>query len=124
MKQREPKLKKNVTECTEAAKADLYESVNNLMTAGLPVCEIVKMVMKAAAKEKLTKRQNELTEETKAEFIGQIIDIFEDFLSEKKMTLENPEKKEDECAANIYGSDYGNLQSELENLIENWGIEK
>lgn len=88
------------------------------------MCEIVKMVMKAAAKEKLTKRQNELTEETKAEFIGQIIDIFEDFLSEKKMTLENPEKEEDECAANIYGSDYGNLQSELENLIENWGIEK
>lgn len=65
-----------------------------------------------------------------AEFIGQIIDIFEDFLTEKNITLENPEKEEnqdvqpDEEQAIIYGSDYGELQTNLESLLKNWNIIK
>lgn len=58
----------------------------------------------------------------KAEFIGQIIDIFEDFLDEKKVILDNDEKEEDEDAANIYGTDYGYLQQQLEELLRNWNL--
>ena len=61
------------------------------------------------------------------EFIGQIIDIFEDFLDDRGIVLDNPERDEDEDlnpeeAANIFGSDYGDLQSEIEDTLENWGI--
>lgn len=60
------------------------------------------------------------------EFIGQIIDIFEDFLDDRKVILDNPERSEPgvdpESAANIYGTDYGDLQSALEELLANWGI--
>lgn len=68
-----------------------------------------------------------ITNETRAEFIGQVIDIFEDFLEEKGITIDNPEKTEDpnedpDCIANIYGTDYGMLQDQLEELLQNWGI--
>lgn len=57
------------------------------------------------------------------EFVGQVIDIFEDFLDTKKIVLENDEKLEDvDVAANIYGADYGVLQTELEDLLENWKL--
>lgn len=63
----------------------------------------------------------------KAEFIGQIIDIFEDFLDEKGIVIENPERLEDpdfdpENPVNIYGSDYGDLQTQLEATMVRWGI--
>ena len=58
------------------------------------------------------------------EFIGQVIDIFDDFLALRSIDLENDEM--DECDedndAVIYGSDYGELQSQLENLLFNWGL--
>lgn len=61
------------------------------------------------------------------EFVGQIIDIFEDFLDERGVLLENPERDEDpdadpESVANIYGSDYGELQDAIEDTLVNWGI--
>lgn len=57
------------------------------------------------------------------EFVGQVIDIFEDFLDTKKIVLENDEKLEDvDVAANIYGADYGVLQTVLEDLLENWKL--
>ncbi|MBQ7416583.1 MAG: hypothetical protein IJV18_00585 [Acidaminococcaceae bacterium] len=61
------------------------------------------------------------------EFIGQIIDIFEDFLDEKGIVIENPERDEDpnidpEESANIYGSDYGALEDEIKELLVNWKI--
>ena len=56
------------------------------------------------------------------EFLGNIIDIFEDFLENKNIDIENPEKDDEEDAAIIYGSDYDELQDELEIMMRNWEI--
>ena len=61
-------------------------------------------------------------EHEKAEFLGQIIDIFEDFLEERGVRLDNPEREEDDDAAIIYGTDYGELQSQLEALMVGWRL--
>ena len=63
----------------------------------------------------------------KAEFIGNIIDIFEDFLDEKGVTLESPERDEEmeldgDNAANIYGSDYDSISDSLEALLRGWKV--
>ena len=55
------------------------------------------------------------------EYIGQIIDLFEDFLEEKGVEIENDERDEDDYAAIIYGTDYGYLQDSLEQIMRNWG---
>lgn len=52
-----------------------------------------------------------VNEMNKPELIGNIIDIFEDFLDEKGIIVPNPERDEDpeldaESSANIYGEDY------------------
>lgn len=63
--------------------------------------------------------------EEKLEFLGQLIDVFEDFLDEKGIMISNPEKNEDpDNLANLYGTDYGNIQSALEKTLMNWGILK
>ncbi len=54
------------------------------------------------------------------EFIGQIIDIFDDFLEEKGINIPNEEKEESENPAVFYGSDYGEVQSQIESLLYNW----
>lgn len=54
------------------------------------------------------------------EFIGNIIDIFDDFLEEKGIQIPNPEKEESDSPAVFYGSDYGAVQNELESLIHAW----
>lgn len=72
----------------------------------------------------------ELTEENSSEFIGQIIDIFEDFLDEKNIVIPNPEKDDnrdsyedpDSEIANLYGSDYGEIQTALEDMMDRWDI--
>lgn len=56
------------------------------------------------------------------ELLGEIIDIFEDFLEDKEIDIENEEKKDSENPAIIYGSDYGKLQSEIEDLLIGWKI--
>ena len=63
----------------------------------------------------------------KTEFIGNIIDIFEDFLDEKGVTLEQPERDDEielnvDCAANIYGSDYDSISDSLEALLRSWKV--
>lgn len=58
----------------------------------------------------------------RTEFIGQIIDIFEDFLEEKGIDIPNDEKAESEGPAIIYGTDYGELQSCLEGMMLNWSV--
>ena len=70
-----------------------------------------------------------LTQDNMQEFICDIIEMFEDFLNEKGITIENPEKqeainngKDAESLANIYGTDYGWLQSECEELIDYWKL--
>lgn len=75
----------------------------------------------------------------KSELVGQIIDIFEDFLAERasvdkdtatvSIKIDNTERLEaieagntlDETAI-LYGSDYGEIQTNLESLFLNWGI--
>lgn len=60
----------------------------------------------------------------KEEFIGQIIDLFEDFLDEKNVKISNPEAVEngEENAAIIYGSDYDTLHDQIQSVLENWNI--
>ena len=65
-----------------------------------------------------------LTENNIAEFEGQIIDEFEDFLDEKGIKIVNPESVEEENAANIYGQDYGRLQQSIENAMESFDVVK
>ncbi len=60
-----------------------------------------------------------------SEFLGQSIDTFEDFLEEKGIDIPNEEKDDrddPEPAAIIYGTDYGQLQTALEELMLGWGI--
>ena len=68
-----------------------------------------------------------VTNEDKPEFIGQIIDTFEDFLDEKGIVIPNEERDFDEDldaenSANIYGSDYDNIASSLIEIMERWHI--
>lgn len=72
---------------------------------------------------------NMITPENQPEFIGQIIDIFEDFLTEKGVTLNNPEiqKAIDEGEdpkdlAIISGSDYSSLQDSLTAMLTEWHV--
>ena len=63
------------------------------------------------------------------DFIGQMIDIVEDFLEEKGVTIDNPEKTDepDETAAIIYGSDYDALAEKFKgfaNSILPFDVEK
>ena len=62
-------------------------------------------------------KQNDLPE-----FVGQIIDIFEDFLEERGVVLQNQERDEDEYTAIIYGSDYGQLQDMINDALKNWDL--
>lgn len=65
------------------------------------------------------------TERDRLEFIGQLIDVFEDFLEQKGIDIPNSEKEDDDDIDNIailYGSDYGQLSDELEAVLRNWGI--
>ena len=59
----------------------------------------------------------------RAEFLGQIIDIFEDFLDAKRIQIPNPEKEDSvEDAVNIYGTDYDDLRNRLAGMMAIWGI--
>lgn len=63
-------------------------------------------------------------EKERLEFIGQIIDIFEDFLEEKGIEIQNDEKEDSENPAIIYGTDYGDLSDNIENMMMSWGVLK
>lgn len=64
----------------------------------------------------------ELPDEDKPEFIGQLIDVFEDFLDEKGIVIENEEREgdEDEDEAIIYGSDYDEIADGIREIISRW----
>ena len=51
-----------------------------------------------------------------------IIELFEDFLDEKGIVIPNDEKDQDPDASNIYGTDYGNLECRLEDLLIRLGM--
>ena len=59
-----------------------------------------------------------ITKEDKKEFIGQVIDVFEDFLDEKGIVIPNEERDtnpdlEPEGSTNIYGNDYDSIKEKL-----------
>ena len=61
--------------------------------------------------------------QSRMEFLGQIIDIFEDFLEEKGVEIENPDRETD-AGCIIYGMDYGKLSDQIEEMLMNWGVLK
>lgn len=68
-----------------------------------------------------------INEMNKPELIGNIIDIFEDFLDGKGVIIPNLERDEDpeldaESSANLYGEDYDSLSASLENLLRSWDV--
>lgn len=63
----------------------------------------------------------DIDENERAEFIGQLIDVFEDFLEEKGINIPNEEKEDSDDPAILYGSDYGYLESEIMDTLVNWG---
>lgn len=71
-----------------------------------------------------------MTNNDKLEFIGQIIDIFEDFLDEKGVKIDNPDRDMDSVGdascdnVNIYGCDYSDLSGRIESTMTNWGFFK
>ena len=100
--------------CNELAKNDLLE-----------VREYINAKHQKECKREITK----LNADDKAEFYGQLIDVFEDFLDARGITrddLKNPDRddiedREDtEDAAIIYGEDYDELREGLSTVIENW----
>lgn len=73
---------------------------------------------------------SKLNRDTLGEFVCEIIEHFEDFLDMKGIKLENPEKQEaidagvsdEESICNVYGTDYGWLQSEIESSVKYWEL--
>lgn len=66
-----------------------------------------------------------IPENDRAEFIGNIIDIFEDFLEEHGIDISNPEKEDDEDDENkaiIYGTHYGEIEDKIDNMIRAWDL--
>lgn len=71
---------------------------------------------------------NEKTNDELNKVSGSIIDVFEDFLDEKGIVIENEERDEDDSLsedkkANIYGSDYYHLKDGIKKIIRPY-IEK
>lgn len=52
----------------------------------------------------------------------QIIEVFEDFLDSKGITIQNDEKDQDAGATNIYGTDYGILSDQIEAILIDEGL--
>ncbi len=64
-----------------------------------------------------------IKKENQNELVGQIIDIFEDFLEDHNIDFPNEERNDDtDNPAIIYGSDYGQLQEKLLELLKAWKI--
>lgn len=72
------------------------------------------------AQEKNNKVNTDVTYE--GEFVGQIIDIFEDFLAEKKVNIYNADKQGEPDEAIIYGNDYDFLAKKIRCLMGNWNV--
>ena len=56
------------------------------------------------------------------ELVGQIIDVFEDFLTEKKVNLYNVNKQGESDESIIYGNDYDFLAKKIRVLMDNWNV--
>lgn len=47
----------------------------------------------------------------------EILEIIEDYLEKKGISINNPEREENENAALIYGTEYGNLECKINEAI-------
>ena len=56
------------------------------------------------------------------EVLSSFIEIFEDFLEKRGIDVPNDEKEDDPYASTIYGSDYGELESGIEDLLIRLGM--
>ena len=65
-----------------------------------------------------------ISREDLGEFVGQVIDIFEDFLEARGIDFPNDEKNEDgeDNIAIIYGSDYDELATVIEATVVSWKL--
>lgn len=67
-----------------------------------------------------------IADEDEAEFVGQIIDIMEDFLEEKGIVLDNPEREDYEedpdSLANIFGKDYDYIADRVRDRLLAWKL--
>ena len=58
------------------------------------------------------------------EIICEFIEAFEDFLDARGINVPNEEKAETPDASTIYGTDYGELSSQIEALLIRYGVLK
>lgn len=58
------------------------------------------------------------------QFIADTIEILESVLESRNIDIINSEKDDDDDASTIYGSDYGMIQTELEDLLLNHNLIK
>ena len=65
-----------------------------------------------------------MSHEERLMLLGAIIERFEDFLDKRGIILQNPEKVQEVCASNIYGTDYGELESAVESELIFYGLLK
>ena len=67
-----------------------------------------------------------IKEEERLEFLGQIIDVFDDFLERKEIRIPSSDTEMEENndlegnTARIYGDDYAEIEEEIGKLLENW----
>ena len=50
--------------------------------------------------------------------VQKILDLFEEYLDKKGVVIDNPERDEDDNAAQIYGTEYGNLEDKITKILE------
>ena len=62
-----------------------------------------------------------IKQEDRTEFLGQLIDVIEDWLEEKKIDIPN-EEKDELNAAIIYGSDYDKLKSGFNSIMKSYHV--
>lgn len=61
-----------------------------------------------------------ITQEEEAELVGQIVDVFEDFLESKGVNVENEERDGEESPTIIFGTDYDIIAAGIRNVIGAW----
>lgn len=59
-----------------------------------------------------------IAKEDEIEFVGQLIDIFDDFLEERGIVLNDEDSEED--TAIIHGDDYFELEGKILDTLNNW----
>ena len=68
-----------------------------------------------------------IKKEDQSEFIGQIMDLFEDFLDEYGIKIPQKEGEEGydpDTPINLYGNAYNDLAEQLEGFFRSWGVIK